>query len=100
MIPFAWGNLCIFISVALYLVDTYAALTAASALAANGLLRYAFAGTFPLFAISFYRRFGIGWATSVLAFICLAMLPIPWILYKWGNCIRRRSKFETRKFEE
>lgn len=33
----------------MYLLDTYAALTAASAIAANGLLRYIMGGTFPLF---------------------------------------------------
>jgi hypothetical protein len=67
MVPFAWGNLCIYvmllktiiwicaniiqISGCMYLIDTYAALTAASAIAANGLLRYIFGGTFPLFTI-------------------------------------------------
>ena len=35
----------------MYLIDTYAALTAASAIAANGLLRYVLGGTFPLFTI-------------------------------------------------
>jgi len=51
IVPFAWGNLCIYISTCMYLIDTYAALTAASAIAANGLLRYILAGTFPLFTI-------------------------------------------------
>jgi hypothetical protein len=51
IIPFAWGNLCIYISTCLYLIDTYAALTAASAIAANGLLRYILGGTFPLFTL-------------------------------------------------
>ena len=35
----------------MYLIDTYAALTAASAIAANGLLRYILGGTFPLFTL-------------------------------------------------
>ena len=39
-IPFAWGNLAIFISSALYLVDVYGPLNGASAMAANGLMRY------------------------------------------------------------
>ena len=81
----------------MYLIDTYAALTAASAIAANGLLRYIMGGTFPLFTIPMYERLGIGWATSLLGFISLAMLPIPWVLYKWGPQIRDASKFETNK---
>ena len=36
-------------SIVLYLTDTYEALTAASAMAATGLLRYIFGSTFPLF---------------------------------------------------
>jgi hypothetical protein len=39
LVPFAWGNICVFISCVLYMVDTYMAANAASALAANGLLR-------------------------------------------------------------
>lgn len=48
-IPFAWGNLCIFISAALYLIDVYGPLNGASAMAANGLLRYGMGAIFPLF---------------------------------------------------
>ncbi|KAH8599487.1 putative bicyclomycin resistance protein [Bisporella sp. PMI_857] len=95
LVPFGWGNLCIFISTAIYLVDTYAALTAASAIAANGFLRYILGGTFPLFTIQMYENLGIGWATSVLGFLSLVLLPIPWVLFKWGPQIRARSRFET-----
>ncbi|KAG0648665.1 Polyamine transporter 4 [Hyphodiscus hymeniophilus] len=92
IVPYGWGNLCTYVSACLYLVDTYAALTAASAIAANGLLRYIFGGTFPLFTITR--------ATSLLGFVALAMLPIPWILYKWGPNIRAHSNFETNKIPE
>lgn len=51
-IPFAWGNLCIFTSAGMYLVDTYQALNGASAIAANGLLRYVFGFAFPLFTLN------------------------------------------------
>ena len=97
----------------MYLIDTYAALTAASAIAANGLLRYILGGTFPLFTIQsrifhrppvqnhfltnlVYENLGIGWATSLLGFCGLAMLPIPWVMYKWGEKIRGASHFETK----
>jgi len=98
IIPFAWGNLCLYITVCFYLIDTYAALTAASAIAANGLLRYIMGATFPLFTTQMYMKLGIGWATSTLAFISVAMVPIPWVLYYWGAQIRGASKLETKKF--
>jgi len=96
-IPFAWGNLCIFISVASYLVDTYQAVTSASALAANGLLRYMFGAAFPLFTLQMYERMGVDWATSLLAFITVGLMPIPWVLFKFGHSIRARSSYDTLK---
>ncbi|KAI9750129.1 MAG: Rab proteins geranylgeranyltransferase component A, partial [Chaenotheca gracillima] len=80
-VPFAFANLAIFSSSAMYLVDTYGALNGASALAANGLLRYTFGAAFPLFTIQMYKRLGIDWATSLLGFISIALLPVPWVLF-------------------
>ena len=48
-IPFAWGNLCVFISAALYLIDVYGPLNGASSIAANGIARYTLGAAFPLF---------------------------------------------------
>ena len=50
-VPFAWGNLCVFNSAGLYLVDVYGPLNGASALAANGLVRYIAGAAFPLFTL-------------------------------------------------
>ena len=47
-IPFAWGNLALFISSSMYAIDEYGPLNGASAMAANGLLRYVLGGCFPL----------------------------------------------------
>ncbi|RDW81932.1 hypothetical protein BP6252_03044 [Coleophoma cylindrospora] len=96
-IPFAWGNLAIFIAAATYLVDTYQALTGASAMAANGLLRYTFGAVFPLFTLQMYAGMGIGWATSLLGFVTVALMPIPWVIFKWGHSIRMRSSYDTLK---
>lgn len=81
----------------MYLVDTYQAMTGASAVAANGLLRYTLGAVFPLFTLQMYERLGIGWATSLLAFITVALMPIPWVLFKFGHSIRGRSQYDTLK---
>lgn len=98
----------------LYLLDTYEALTGASAMAATSLLRYTLAAAFPLFidqsvSPSFdhdlgetklsavYRRLGIGWATSLLGFISVALMPIPWALFRWGPRLRATSVYNTNK---
>lgn len=92
-IPFAWGNVGLFVSTALYLIDVYGPLNGASAIAANGILRYMLGAVFPLFTIQMYEKLGTGWATSLLGFISVAMLPIPWILFKWGPQIRAKSHY-------
>ncbi|TKA63383.1 hypothetical protein B0A55_12183 [Friedmanniomyces simplex] len=96
-IPFAWGNLCVFISAAMYLVDVYGALNGASAMAANGLARYGLGAAFPLFTFQMYQRLGIGWATSLLGFISLAMVGIPFVFFKFGPRIRANSRYGTLK---
>lgn len=77
-----------------FLLDTYGAMYGASAVAANGMLRYAFGAAFPMFTIQMYEKLGIAWASSLLAFIGVGMLPIPFVLYKFGPSLRARSSFQ------
>lgn len=49
IIPFTWGNLCLFTGSLQYLIDTYQGMTIASAVSANSLARYILSGAFPLF---------------------------------------------------
>lgn len=49
IIPFAWGNLITFIAISSYSTDVYKGHIVASAASSNSLMRYAFAGSFPLF---------------------------------------------------
>ena len=66
-------------------------------MAANGLLRYTFGAAFPLFTLQMYEKLGIDWATSLLGFITIVLMPIPWVLYKFGRSIRSRSSYDTLK---
>jgi hypothetical protein len=92
-IPFAFGNVTVFISAALYMLDVYGPLSGASAMAANGLLRYTMGAAFPLFTVQMYEKLGVQWATLLLAFVCVLMVPIPWVFYKFGPGIRRKSPY-------
>ncbi|KAF3931922.1 hypothetical protein ABW20_dc0100804 [Dactylellina cionopaga] len=82
---------------ATYLVDTYQYLAAASALAANGLLRYGFGAVFPLFAIQMYSNLKIGLATSVLGIIAVTLMAVPFVFYRFGKYFRERSSYDTLK---
>lgn len=85
LVPFAWGNISIFISCVLYVVDTYMAANGASAMAANGLLRYIFGAVFPLFTVQMYNGLNFQWASSLLGFVTIALLPVPWVLFAFGR---------------
>ncbi|KAH7327396.1 putative polyamine transporter 4 [Rhexocercosporidium sp. MPI-PUGE-AT-0058] len=97
-VPFGWGSLAIFISATTYLVDVYQAANGASAVAANGILRYLFGSIFPLFTIQMYTALGIHWAGSVFAFVGLVLMPVPWVFFWKGKELRMRSRYDTSKF--
>ncbi|KAI1178144.1 major facilitator superfamily domain-containing protein [Nemania sp. FL0916] len=89
---FGCGTLLSFNGIFTFLVDTYP-LYAASAMAANSFLRCAFAAAFPLFGKQLYYAVGYQWASSLLAFITLALMPLPYVFFKYGKQLRHRSRF-------
>ncbi|KAF7532835.1 hypothetical protein G7054_g7574 [Neopestalotiopsis clavispora] len=89
---FGMGFLLVFTGIFTFLVDAYPAV-AASALAANVFTRCAFAAAFPLFGIQMYNKLNYHWASSLLAFLTAAMLPFPWLFFRYGKQLRKKSKF-------
>ena len=74
-----------------YLIDVYT-IHAASAMAANTVLRSVVAALLPLAGPKLYARLGYGWGTSLLGFIALLLMPIPLFFMKYGERIRTNSK--------
>lgn len=33
------------------------------------------------------------WALSLFGFLSAALLPVPWVLFKWGKGLRTRSPY-------
>ncbi|POR32035.1 Polyamine transporter 4 [Tolypocladium paradoxum] len=89
------SSLLVYASANLFMLDAYGPLYGASASGAMMLSRYTLSAAFPLFALQMYEALGVGWATSLLAFITVAMAPIPWCFWVYGERLRRRSKYET-----
>ena len=85
------GMFATFIQCIAYLVEVYLPV-ANSAMASNGMVRSCFGVAFPLFATIMYQNLGVGWATSLLGFIAVAMIPIPIMFYTYGARIRSWSK--------
>lgn len=98
-IPFGIGFVTLFLGITSYLIDCYGKY-AASALAANAILRSLFGAGFPLFSREMYDELGAAWATSVLGFVALAMAPLPYFFYHFGPRIRAASTFHRKTIEE
>lgn len=90
--PFAVALLLILVAFFNYLSDSYVVFSA-SALAAASCVRSIWGALLPMAASPMYAKLGIGWATSVLGFAGLLLMPIPFVLIKFGDRIRARSKF-------
>lgn len=90
-----FGALLIYVSTSAYVVDVYGPKYGASANAASSITRYTAATAIPLFILQMYDGLGTGWATSLLGFCALAMMPIPFCFFRWGPALRRRCSFQT-----
>lgn len=84
------GLLMTFMPSSTYLVDVYT-VHAASAMAANTVLRSLVAAFLPLSSQKMYAAMGYGWGNSMLGFIAFLLTPIPFLFIKYGERIRARS---------
>ncbi|KAF2665260.1 putative MFS multidrug transporter [Microthyrium microscopicum] len=87
---FSLGMLFIWMPANVYLIDVYT-VYAASAMAANTVLRSLAAAILPLAGPKMYAKLGYGWGNSLLGFIALFLLPIPLIFMKYGERMRTQS---------
>ncbi|MCJ1370039.1 hypothetical protein MMC20_001251, partial [Loxospora ochrophaea] len=87
-----YGLLSIFLQSLNYIVDAYL-MFAASAIAANTLLRSICGAVFPLFSMYMFAGIGVNWSGTLLGCIAVLLIPIPVIFYKFGAKIRQKSKF-------
>lgn len=88
---FSVGAFLLFQAVFTYLSHAYPN-HVAEVFASNDLVRSSFGAAFPLFANAMYSRLGVAWASSLLGFLSIAFIPVPFILHYYGEKIRFRSK--------
>ena len=87
-----FGTTAVVVSIANYLIDAYSKY-AASALGAVGLVENTSIAFLPLAATAMYTNLGFQWASSLLAFMSLALVATPFAVLRWGKEIRSRSPF-------
>lgn len=66
---------------------------AASAIAGNTVCRSLFGAISPLFTAKMFSAMGVGGAGSLIGGVACLLAPIPFVFYKYGAVIRKRSKF-------
>ena len=87
------GLLAAFLPIQMYLVDAFE-VHAASALAASTVLRSLVGAFLPLAGPALYDTLGLGWGNSLLGFIALTLLPTSWLIYHYGERIRKSPRFQ------
>ncbi|KAK4167107.1 major facilitator superfamily domain-containing protein [Cladorrhinum sp. PSN259] len=90
--PVGFGFIFLYNAANNYLVDSYQH-QAASALAAKTCIRSFWGAGVVLFTEQMYDRMGDQWASTFLAFLGLACCGIPFLFWKYGAAIRKRSKY-------
>ncbi|KAL4914672.1 major facilitator superfamily domain-containing protein [Aspergillus aurantiobrunneus] len=89
---FGFGYQSIFTSLLIYVADAYK-IYSASALASSVISRSMLGAALPVAAKPMYDALGVGWATSLVGFVSLACVPIPYVLLWKGHWVRERSRF-------
>ncbi|GAA5839145.1 hypothetical protein JCM3766R1_002270 [Sporobolomyces carnicolor] len=91
-VPFGTGMLFSYQSVFIYLADAFRMYSAA-AMAANSASRSCLAAAFPLFTGFMFKSLGNQWSLTLCAFLLLAIVPFPFLFFKYGHRYRKGSKF-------
>lgn len=87
-----YGIISVFLSAYMYIIDSYE-IFAASALTFATLVRYLAAGGMTVVGVPMYKNLGSHYTLTVLACISVAVVPIPFLLYRFGPKIREKSKY-------
>lgn len=76
-----------------YLVDAFT-IYAASATAANAILRSLGGAFLPLAGRPMFEKLGLGWGCSALGFISLLFCPGALLIYRYGERIQTNPRFQ------
>lgn len=85
-----FGMIVVLFCIQAYLVDTYT-VHAASAIAANTVLRSLLGALLPLCGLEVYDALGLGWGNTLLGFLALGLAPIPVLFGVFGERLRKKQ---------
>ncbi|KAF1826769.1 MFS general substrate transporter [Dissoconium aciculare CBS 342.82] len=82
LVPFGLGIVGLYLPISTYIVDSYP-IYAASATSANVIFRSVVGALLPLAGPPF----------SLLGFVCVVMVPLPYVFYRIGGRLRAKQRF-------
>ncbi|KAI9666744.1 MAG: hypothetical protein M1831_001519 [Alyxoria varia] len=94
---YVWGSAMTLIGTISYVFDAFTPPGILSALTTIACSRIFCAGIVPLFILDSIMNITGGWTFSIFGFIGVAFLPIPVVLYFFGDKLRRASRFSVEK---
>ncbi|KAK4688067.1 hypothetical protein P7C73_g2033, partial [Tremellales sp. Uapishka_1] len=89
----ALGLMLAFNTLQAFIVDCFFPYSAA-AIAGATALRSITACLLPIFSADLFGNLGWGWGGSLLAFVAIAGIPFPLMMFKYGKRLRERYQFE------
>ena len=93
---YVWGSMSVLVGIISYLFDAYPPKNTLSALTAVACFRVAIAGLVPIFVLQAFEALTPKWALSTFGFILVALVPVPFILYRKGEQMREKSRYRYR----
>jgi DHA1 family multidrug resistance protein-like MFS transporter len=81
-----------------YIIDSYGE-HAAIALSSITMMRYLIAGCMVMAARPMYMGIGVHWTMTLLGVVAAVLTPAPYLLWKFGEDLRRKSPYATTDVE-
>jgi DHA1 family multidrug resistance protein-like MFS transporter len=93
-VVFGYSFAAIFISSYQYVIDSYE-VYASSALASITVARYIVSSGMIVATRPMYEGIGVHWTSTLMGLLALALVPVPWMLLRYGDRVRAKSKFAS-----
>lgn len=87
-----FGLLLVFLPCINYIIDCYL-FFAASAIAANTIMRSIFGAVCALFTYQMFTKMHINWAGTLLGCVAAVLIPVPFLFFKYGYGLRKKSSY-------
>jgi MFS transporter, DHA1 family, multidrug resistance protein len=92
---YVWGSISVLIGLIAYLFDAYPPRGTLEALSAAACFRIALAGIIPLVVIQSFMQATPKWTLGALGFVGFALIPVPYVLFFFGQRMRERSRYNA-----